>query len=162
MSSVFVMIASARALEIYLIFAKMLLGILILLPGVDVKMVALQDLGQIPDYWVAAPFLLIANLQMIGLIFGVKGTKSARMWCIAGESIAITLWSWLIIKSILIWAIGGAVPFWVASFFASWWLLWRDITRSPPPGVVVVAAADAPQSAAGSPTTVLGVAVTLP
>lgn len=129
------MLGHGRALEAYLIGAKMLMGMIILAPSIKVQMLPLSDLLWMPDWWLSAPFLAIGMTQMIGLTLNINGVRSSWMWRSTGASAGICLWTWLITKTIAIGAIGaGSLPFWVMSLVASTFLLWRGINRLPHPG----------------------------
>jgi len=128
----FLLLGHGRALETYLIGAKLLMAAQMLAPGVTTQIVPLQDLYWIPDKFLSVPFLVLGLTQLVGMILNMRGWKSSWIWRSAGASIGICLWSWLITKTLLIGAVGiGSLPFWVMSFIASVFLLWRGVNRLP-------------------------------
>ncbi len=130
------MFGHGRALEVYLIFVKMWYGSVLMVPGTEIKVVALYDLWwYIPDYAVGALFLIIATLQLVGLILNLQGFEISWVWRVAGAGLAMPTWAYLISKSVYVGAIGmGVLPFWGASFLASWFLFTKGWNRLPIPG----------------------------
>lgn len=122
-------------LEVYLIGAKLQVGFITLAPSVRPQVVALQDLLWMPDYWLSAPFIALGTVQLTGLILNLRGVESSWIWRTVGASAGICLWLWLIIKTLLIGAIGaGSLPFWNMSLLGSILLFLLGINRLPRPG----------------------------
>ena len=125
-----------RALETYLIGAKVWYGITLAIPGTQMKAIVLQDIWMvIPDFVLGILFLSLATVQAIGIALNVRGIESSWVWRVVGAHVAIMLWSWLIIKSVAIGAVAiGALPFWGMSFLASIFILWKGYNKLPVPG----------------------------
>jgi len=132
---VFRMFGHGRALEAYLIGAKMWYGMILIAPGVEFKAIALTDVwGYIPEYVFGILFLFIAALQLIGLVLNLNGHEWSWVCRTVGAGIAMPTWAWLIAKSVIVGAIGGALPFWGMSFLASIFLFVKGWNRLPVPG----------------------------
>lgn len=133
MKTFLIMLGHGRALEMYLIGAKFQIGFMLLFT--EPQVVALKDLYWVTDFWLGVPFLLLAAIQLVGIILNLLGFESSHVWRSVGASIGIVLWCWLISKSLLIGVVAtGGFPFWNMSFLASLLLLWRGLNRLPVPG----------------------------
>ena len=129
-----------RALEAYLAGIKLVFG-LILLPGWPLSIKALSDLQWFaPDPVIAAPFLLIAGTQGVGLYLNARGVEESWILRAVGATGAIMMWSWLLTKSILIGEVSTSLtPLCLMSLPASVFILWKALNRLPVPGAAGLA-----------------------
>lgn len=128
-----------RALEMFLVGLKILIfAQLIPFNPVIVwptNIPAFADFG-VPDSIIASPFILVAFLQAWGLWLNKRGYEISWIIRATGAMIALVMWSWIIIKTMLV---GVATPFLLPvatmCFLASIFILWKAMNRLPIPGM---------------------------
>lgn len=121
------------ALEMYLIGLKTLLA-LMLFPNWPISIRVFSDLQWfVPDIVLALPFASIAILQGYGIYLNAKGIESNWILRAAGALIAITVWGWILTKSILIGEATSLFPVSIMSLLASVYILWKATNRLPIP-----------------------------
>jgi hypothetical protein len=129
-----------RALEVYLIGAKLLLAFLIFPTKTNLNIPVLENLRwSISDPIIASPFILIGCIQLGGLIMNYNGIEKSWIPRSTGAALAMCLWVFLITKSILVDEIfTSLMPFAIMSFFGSSYLFWRAWNGLPIPGIRTV------------------------
>lgn len=83
----------------------------------------------------AAPFLIVGLTQAFGLWLNYKGFEFSWFVRACGAFVALVMWSWILLKTLLI---GVATPFLVPlaimGFGASVFILWKAANKLPIPG----------------------------
>lgn len=125
-----------RALETYLVVLKYLIvGFFFFNPTHIAQTYAFYDLlWFIPSIVIVMPFLVIASLQLVGLITNYAGYEWSWLPRFIGAFMAMVVWAWVLIKSFAVDSFGFTVPLCCASILGSTWLLWKAWNRLPIPG----------------------------
>jgi len=128
-------IGHGRALEFFLGWYKLVLATSIMISGLSPRVPALADLTwYYPRYILASPFLLIGTIQIVGLILNARGIEWSWIFRFIGASLAMLVWSTLLIKSATIGQPTLLIPLAVCCLPASGFLVYKSWNRLPPPG----------------------------
>lgn len=120
---------------------KVLFGLFLLPSRAALKVPALADLAwTVVEPLIAFPFFLIGVMQFIGIWLNIKGYEMNWQLRAIAAALGSALWIWLIVKTVIVDGSSiGLLPFLIASFASSLWLLRRALHRLPIPGAGVMA-----------------------
>jgi hypothetical protein len=115
----------AFTLELYLVIAKFLMALVILLPFRNHP----EYLKYLNSNWsslqAASPWIFLVVIQSFSLVFMFWKKSIFKLFRITGSIFAMLCWSWIVSKLYLTNYFGSALtPFAITSFFASGFLLW--------------------------------------
>lgn len=135
MNAILLYFGHGRALEAFLGLLKLLIGITLILSGLDTKTPTLADLAwYYPSLAIAAPFFTVSALQLSGLALNIMGHEWSWMLRAAGALGGIFMWSAFILKTSLIGESSLVLPLALAALPASSFLLYKAWNRLPIPG----------------------------
>ncbi len=125
-----------RALECHLIGLKLLIGTFIFVPKGELRIIPLVGLTwYVPDQAIAAPFLVIGLVQLVGLVMNMRGHERSWVPRLLGAGAGAGMWAWLITSSVLQGAIASFVlPVSVMGIVSSSFLIYKAKNRLPIPG----------------------------
>jgi hypothetical protein len=120
-TKVVVYFTMVRILEIYLIGAKFLMGLVIVLPLRHHPEYIAYVQKDWPKWLAAAPWFFLAIVQSIPVIIDHQNHhRFPHVFRIIGAIFGMYFWSWILIKLYLVHFMGsGLTPFGIMSFFAS-------------------------------------------
>lgn len=124
-----------RALEAYLGTLKILIGLALSFTDLASRIPATTDLfWKYPRSIIAAPFLVVGMIQLIGVMLNIKGYEDSWILRAIGAALAIAMWIGMLIKTSWLNELSVMVPLAAVSLPFSAFLFWKAINRLPVPG----------------------------
>lgn len=125
-----------RALESALVFVKLQFFVMMAFSPWPPFVMAFRDLPL--SHWVLSlPFLAAGGTSLVGLVLNAWGYERSRFYRIAGASMGMSIWIYILVKNVLIgWPASGINPWCMMGIVGSIWIIRRGALGLPPPGAV--------------------------
>lgn len=129
-----VFLGHGRALESALTFVKFQYALIMLVSPWETQIMAFQDV-ELPRWAMALPFLLACIPSTVGLLMNTWGYEASRYFRMAGASMGMMVWIYILTKNCLLGMYGASVnPWCLMGILGSIWIIRRSKLGLPPPG----------------------------